>query len=188
MSQQELLRKLAAFLEGNAIPYMVTGSIASSLHGEPRSTHDIDIVVQIKKDDVPRLLAAFAAPRYYLDKIDAEQAIDERTMFNLIDSSEGDKVDFWLLTDEPFDLSRFGRRKVEEIFGARLSVSSPEDTIIAKLRWAGLSGGSEKQFGDALHVYEVQHHNLDLAYLERWVIDLELTELWERLRGEAQVL
>jgi hypothetical protein len=188
MSQQELLKNLAACLEVSGIPYMMTGSIVSSLHGEPRSTHDIDVVVQIKKADVAKLIAAFPAPRYYLDKIDAEEAIDERTMFNLIDSSEGDKVDFWLLTDEPFDRSRFGRKTVEEVFGTRLYVSSPEDTIIAKLRWAKLSGGSEKQFGDALHVYEVQHHNLDLSYLEKWAINLGVSELWERLKSEAQVL
>jgi hypothetical protein len=188
MSQQELLTKLAACLEVSGIPYMMTGSIASSLHGEPRSTHDIDVIVQIKKTDVTKLIAAFPAPRYYLDKIDAEQAINERTMFNLIDSSEGDKVDFWLLTDEPFDRSRFGRKKVEEVFGTRLYVSSPEDTIVAKLRWARLSGGSEKQFGDALHVYEVQHQDLDLSYLEKWAVNLGLSELWERLKSEAQVL
>ena len=188
MSQQELLKKLAACLESNSIPSMMTGSIASSVHGEPRSTHDIDDLVQINKTDITKLRAAFPAPRYYMDQVDAEQAIDERTMFNLIDSLEGDTVDFWLLTDEPFDRSRFARRKAEEIFGTRLSVSSSEDTIITKLRWAILSGGSEKQFGDALHVYEVQHQSLDFGYLEQWVAALELSDLWERLQGEAQAL
>ena len=182
------MKKLAACLERTEIPYMITGSIASSLHGEPRSTHDIDVIVQIKKKDVTKLRSNFPGPRYYMDALDAEQAIDEGTMFNLIDSLEGDKVDFWLLTDEPFDRSRFVRRKAEEVFGTRLFVSSPEDTIIAKLRWARLSGGSEKQFGDALHVYEVQHQGLDFPYLEQWVTDLGLSDLWERLKGEAQVL
>ncbi len=87
------MEKLAVCLENNGIPYMMTGSIASSLHGEPRSTHDIDVLVQIKKTDITKLRAAFPAPRYYMDQVDAEQAIDERTMFNLIDSLEGDKVD-----------------------------------------------------------------------------------------------
>ena len=62
----------------------------------------------------------------------------------------------------------------------------PEDTILMKLRWANLSGGSEKQFTDALRVYEVQFGNLDLNYIESWTERLQVKELWERLQQEAQ--
>lgn len=86
-------------------------------------------------------------------------------MFNLIDVKSGDKADFWILTDEPFDRSRFARKYEENVLGMTLKVSSPEDTILAKLRWAALSGGSEKQFIDALRVYEVQSGKLDMEYL-----------------------
>ena len=87
-------------------------------------------------------------------------------MFNLLDTTEGDKVDFWILTNEPFDQSRFSRKQSEKIFGLPMNISSPEDTIVMKLHWANLSGGSEKQFTDALRVYEVQYGNLDLNYIE----------------------
>ena len=70
-------------------------------------------------------------------------AINRQGMFNLIDVTSGDKVDFWMLTNEPFDRSRFARKYAEEVWGMRITVSSPEDTILAKLRWAKLSGGSE---------------------------------------------
>ena len=66
----------------------------------------------------------------------------------------GDKVDFWLLTTDAFDQTRFARRTVEDFEGIPLQVSRPEDTILMKLNWAQLSGGSEKQFVDALRVYE----------------------------------
>lgn len=82
-------------------------------------------------------------------------------MFNLINLKEGDKVDFWILTDDPFDKSRFSRRITEEFMGIKLLVSTPEDTILAKLKWAKESGGSEKQFIDALRVYEVQYGKID---------------------------
>jgi hypothetical protein len=108
-------------------------------------------------------------------------------MFNLIDVNGGDKVDFWILTEELFDQSRFARKYSEEILGTRMYVSSPEDTILAKLRWAKLSGGSEKQFTDALRVYEVQHGKLDIAYLNDWVKKLNLESLWKRLQDEAEV-
>jgi hypothetical protein len=68
-----------------------------------------------------------------------------------------------------------------------MQVSSPEDTILAKLRWAKLSGGSEKQCTDALRVYEVQFGKLDLEYLERWVKKLDVESLWERLKEEAEI-
>ncbi len=107
-------------------------------------------------------------------------------MFNLLDTTEGDKVDFWILTNEPFDQSRFGRKYEENMLGVPMKISSPEDTILMKLRWAKLSGGSEKQFTDALRVYEVQYANLDLDYLEIWAQTLQIIEFWERLKQEAQ--
>jgi len=72
--------------------------------------------------------------------------------------------------------------------GFDLIVSRPEDTILAKLRWAKLSGGSEKQFIDALRVYEVQYHLLGQDYLKDWIHRLGLMELWERLQKEAVII
>jgi hypothetical protein len=67
-----------------------------------------------------------------------------------------------------------------------MKISTPENTILSKLRWANLSGGSEKQFTDAVRVYEVQHGKLDLDYLKNWVNQLQLNELWNGLITEAR--
>ena len=72
--------------------------------------------------------------------------------------------------------------------GEKLMVSSPEDTILVKLKWTKLSGGSEKQFTDALRVYEIQYPNLNMNYLGRWVNELQVVDLWKRLKTEAEVL
>ena len=109
-------------------------------------------------------------------------------MFNLLEAEHGGKVDFWILTEEPFDRSRFSRRNIEEINELKIQVSSAEDTILAKLNWAELSGGSEKQFGDALRVYEVQYQEFDYDYLESWVKKLNLEKIWKRLKKEAEVI
>ncbi|HEX8276694.1 MAG TPA: hypothetical protein VF615_28905 [Longimicrobiaceae bacterium] len=186
MSQQELLRRVVASLERAGIDYMVTGSVVSSLQGEPRSTHDIDFVVAVDQARVPSIVSAFPPPRFYLDEQAARQAVRSRGMFNLIDTQSGDKVDFWLLTDEPFDRSRFARRYQQEVFGIRLALSTPEDTILQKLKWAKLSGGSEKAFVDALRVFEVQAGILDPEYLESWVGRLGVGDLWKQLRSEAE--
>jgi hypothetical protein len=185
MSQQELLKRVIDTLDQVKIEYMLTGSIVSSLQGEPRATHDIDIVVAVQEPEALELLKAFPAPDFYWDRNSVLDAINRRGMFNLIDSEGGGKVDFWILTNEPFDRSRFSRKYTEEFMEIKMNVSTPEDTILAKLRWAKLSGGIERHFTDALRVYEVQFGQLDTHYLEHWADKLLVEELWARLKVEA---
>jgi len=186
MSQQELLKKVIQTLDQAGIQYMITGSVVSSLQGQPRSTHDIDIVIAIQKSKAHELITMFPSPDFYLEEHSILDAISMQGMFNLIDLRTADKVDFWILTNEAFDQSRFSRRYSEDVMGMKIQVSSPEDTILAKLRWAKLSGGSEKQFTDALRVYEVQYEKLDIDYLEHWAEKLDVNSLWKRLTDEAE--
>lgn len=188
MSQSELLKKVTRVLDDAHVPYMLTGSHASSLQGEVRFTHDIDLVVKLHPAGIKLLLLAFPSPEYYLDSYSIASAVASKTQFNLLVPATGDKVDFWMLTDDPFNQSRFGRRYVEMIDGHKIYVSRPEDTIVMKLRWADMCGGSEKQFRDAKGVYELQFATLDLAYIEHWIGALNLQEYWERLKREAEPL
>lgn len=187
MSQQELVRRVIGVLQDAGIEYMITGSWASSMYGEPRATHDIDVVVSLSSADVPNLIRSFEPPDFYLSEVAVVVAIQNKSMFNLISVRDGEKVDFWLLTEDPFNQSSFARKRVEDFDGFPLQVSTPEDTILAKLRWAQLSGGSEKQFRDVLRVYEVQHVQLDVDYLNHWVNQLGVESLWERVQSEAKV-
>lgn len=186
MSQSELLKAIVAELDAAGIDYLLTGSLASSLQGEPRSTHDIDLVVSMDAPGADRIVKVFHAPDYYLSASAVHEAVRDRRMFNLLALREGDKVDFWLLTEEPFDHSRFARRVRMDWEGTPVWVSSPEDTILAKLHWAEMSGGSEKQFGDALSIYEVQRRSLDLAYIAEWADKLGVTDIWTRLQDAAE--
>lgn len=183
----ELLRHVVEVLDGAGIEYMVTGSVASSLQGEPRATHDLDVVAAVQPRDVSALLRAFPPPVFYLDEGAIREAMQVGGMFNAINVAQGDKIDFWLLTDDPFDRSRFSRRIQENVFGVALNVSSPEDTILAKLRWSRLSGGSARAYTDALRVYEVQAHLLDRAYLGDWASRLGVADLWQRVQEEAEL-
>ena len=188
LQPERLIRRVIQTLEDLGIEYMVTGSVASSLQGEPRSTHDIDLVVVLQRSTIQKLIDAFPLPNFYVSEASILDAIDTGGMFNIIDTNEGDKIDFWMLTDEPFDQSRFSRKYTEDIMGFSLQVSSPEDTILAKLKWAQLSGGSEKQFADALRVYEVQYGKLDLDYLADWAKALNVESALKRLQDTAQLL
>lgn len=186
MLQPKLLKKVLDLLDENHIEYMVTGSIVSSIQGEPRTTHDIDLLVNITPSEIPSLVNAFNPPDYYITESAIEDAIRHKSMFNLLDTIDGDKIDFWILTDDPFDQSRFSRKYEENILGLSMKISTPEDTILMKLHWANLSGGSEKQFNDALRVYEVQFGKLDFNYIDSWLQQLQVKELWERLKRDAQ--
>ena len=188
MSQQELLKLVMQVLNKAGIEYMFTGSLVSSLQGEPRSTHDIDVVVSIERSAVKKLVSAFPPPDYYLSEEAVYSALDDHGMFNLIEVDTGDKVDFWILTDQPFDVSRFARRYSEHVIGMDIYVSSFEDTILMKLSWAEQSGGSEKHFIDALRVYEVQYERLDMGYMEEWAKRLKVEKLFERVKEEAEIL
>ena len=185
MSQQELLKTVSAVLDGIGRPWFLTGSMASSLQGEPRATHDSDLVVWLTASDVTSLCDAFPWPRFLLEREAASQAVLHRSMVSLLELETGLKVDFWIVPDEPFDRSRMERRQRVRVADFDLWVSSPEDTLVAKLRWAALAGGSEKQFRDALRIYEVQGSALDQGYLDRWAEALGLMEAMARIRREA---
>jgi len=188
VSQQALLEKVTRALDGAGIPYMVTGSLVSSLQGEPRATHDIDLVIDVRPDDVARLVDAVRAPNVYLDGEAAMDAVRAARVFNLVQTTTGDKVDFWPLTGDAFDRERFARRQTVEALGLRLWVSAPEDTILMKLRWARQAGGSEKQFVDALRVYEVQAGGLDAQYLHDWAARLGVADLLAEVVRQAEPL
>lgn len=139
MTQVDLLRHVVGTLEEAQIEYMITGSIASSLQGEPRATHDLDVAVAIQETDVGAVLGAFPVPRFYLDEEAIRNAIRNQEMFKVIDITEGDKVDFWMLTHEPFGHSWFARRVREAGGGDRLCGVEPRghDTGEAALVTAG---------------------------------------------------
>lgn len=186
MSQPELLTHVAGVLRSLGVEFMLTGSHASSLQGVARATHDIDLVVNVRSEHVEPLIQAFPTDRFYLSESAVREAIRLQRMFNLLEARTGEKVDFWVLTDAPFDQSRFTRRRPIDLGGQMLDVSTPEDTILMKLLWAKQCGGSEKQFHDVLQVYELQAERLDATYLRAWVKTLGVDELWQRVLNEAE--
>jgi hypothetical protein len=183
VSQQALLARIVHALDGAGVPYMLTGSLASSLQGVPRASHDVDLVIDALPVHARLIVAALAEPRLYVDEQAVADAVRRRSMFNVIDSSTGDKADFWLLKAEPYDRERFGRRIRVQALGLELAVSAPEDTILMKLRWAALGGGGQKHLEDALGVYEFQRGSLDESYLDEWAMVLDVTGALTTIRA-----
>lgn len=187
MSQEELFKTIVEILNNLNIPYMLTGSNASNFYGEPRSTHDIDFVVVMIFDDLQKLEKSFDKQRYYLEEEDIKSAITDKSTFNLIDSYTGLKIDFWILKDDIYHKTCFNRRVKQNILGITTYIATAEDVILTKLNWCKLCGESERQFKDAMGVYEIQKENLDMDYIYKWVEYLAIKDLFERIIKEAEI-
>jgi len=184
VSVQIVFEKLRSALEAVDIPYFVTGSFASSAHGIPRSTNDIDIVIAPSREQLRLLLQHLSDSEFATDLEDVFDAFERQSLFNIVDYSTLWKIDFIFKQHTPFDASRFNRRGIIEIAGVLLYTASPEDILLAKLRWAKL-GESERQMNDAVGIIQVQRENLDVEYVSRWVVALELDEQWATAQERA---
>jgi len=160
---------------------MVTGSFASTFHGHPRATQDIDIVVDPAHDALLRFLASLPPERVYVDNASALEAFKHRDMFNVIDLETGWKVDVIFRKNRAFSRAEFERRQAVEWLGVPLFVAAAEDVILSKLEWAKLCGGSERQMRDVSGVLEMRRAQLDHAYIESWLDVLGIRPLWEQV-------
>lgn len=173
------LRRLGAAFEAADVPFMIAGSLASTAHGLPRTTQDVDIVIDPPGERQFRaLLAAFPPETFYLDRETAQDAFQRRSMFNVIDHRSGWKADLIFRKNRRFSRQEFARRISMPLLGVPVFVASPEDTIIAKLEWSARSCGSERQRRDVAGIVATLGAALDEEYVTRWVDELGLAEEW----------
>ncbi len=182
MSLAALIAATTAQLERVGVPYMITGSVASSYHGEPRATRDLDIVIDPDPGGIVRLVAELEAAGLYVDIDAALAALKSRTQFSAIDSTTGWKIDFLICKDRPFSREELARRARAALLGTPAWIATREDTIIAKLEWA-VASGSDRQLHDVAAMLDVGRDSLDLAYIDHWVADLALSAAWRRARA-----
>ena len=178
MSLTELLRRLSVTLDAAGVPYMLTGSLASTLYGEPRSTIDVDVVVVLNSSSLAALLTALPEDRYYVSADAARDAVRRQGQFNVIDLESGWKVDLILRKRRPFSETEFQRRVTRDVLGVSLTVCTVEDSILSKLEWARLGGGSERQLRDVSAMVALRRSELDLEYITHWAEVLEVGSLW----------
>jgi hypothetical protein len=184
VSVGELFVRIRAALQAADVPHMLTGSFASSLHGAPRATQDIDIVIAPTRDQLLALLSLFPDDAFYVSRDAALDALARHEQFNVIDLATGWKIDFIFRKPREFSREEFERRRPVELSGVELDVASAEDVLIAKLEWAKL-GASARQIDDAAGIIRLQGGSLDRAYVERWVRALGLHEQWQAAQVRA---
>lgn len=183
MTQEEFLLEMAQRVELAGIPFMVVGSHSSAFYSQPRTTNDVDIVIDPTSEQVDRFIDALG-DEYYVSREAAHEALRNRSVFNVIDLQNGWKVDLIVRKNRPYSIEEFGRRQLHSRQGRSLPIASPEDVILTKLEWDRITP-SERQVRDALNVAVVQGDRLDRAYLRRWAKVLGVERKLEEVLGES---
>jgi hypothetical protein len=174
----ELLSFLAAALERLGLRYIVTGSTAIIVYGEPRFTNDIDVVVDLPLEKVAAFCEAFPPEQFYLSLAAVTEAVQSRHQFNILYPSTAANVDVIVASDSEFDRSRLARARSLIVLPDRdVFFASPEDVILKKMVYYQI-GGSDKHLGDIASVLRVQGIHLDRDYIELWSSRMGVLEIW----------
>jgi hypothetical protein len=183
-----LAQTLHSIFESAGMMYYVSGGVASSIHGEARSTRDLDLVIQIPQDEMEALVISLQSSGFYCPEgaVEEVKQLRSRTL-NVTHIETIANADLYLIEPSPFSRSQMARRKLLPINGqAGFWLISPEDLILQKLLWRRDSQ-SEKQWRDVLGVLKVQPLELDYGYLLQWAENLEILEAFNQALLEAGV-
>ncbi len=176
---------VAAILDRLGLPYVAVGSLASSFHGVPRSTNDVDFLVALTPASAGAL-ADVLSPSYYASReaVQEAAAASRGASFNAIHVATAVKVDVFVAGDDPFEAERLRRRQLITIGGAALCMDTAEHTVLRKLEWFQRGGEvSERQWSDVIGIIRAQGKRLDRDYLRGWAARLGVAELLERALG-----
>lgn len=166
------------------LSYMVTGSVAGMLYGEPRITHDVDIVVALAPNDVQRFAAAFPIDEFYCPpgEVLLEEVLrPQRGHFNLIHHESGFKADIYVANRDPLHLWALPERRSVDLEGGQVWLAPPEYVIVRKLEFFR-EGGSEKHLRDIAAILRVSGALVRTEVVEEWTARLGLAAEWQRAR------
>ncbi len=179
LQPHELLQIIATFFESQGIQYLVVGSVASMRYGEPRFTNDVDILADVRLEQIASLCASFPAPEYYVSEQAACDAVDRKSQFNIIHLASGLKVDVIIPPGTEFSRSEMSRgRRLTSGGEFSATFASPEDVLLNKLRFYQI-GESDKHLRDIAGMVKVLGDKLDRDYIETWCEKLGLKAEWK---------
>lgn len=182
MDFQNLVLKVARILDVLKIPYAITGGYAVSVWGKPRSTFDVDVIIEFPRSKIHVLAEALRKilELSYVDENVMTNAVERRGEFNFIHTESGIKVDFFVLKNDVFSRLKLQRRTAKLIEGKKIYFLSPEDLILSKLLWRKETE-SELQLRDVESIVKFQK-KLDWQYLQKWAKIHTTTKILTTLR------
>jgi hypothetical protein len=186
MPEADLIDLFAEPLNRLGVRYMISGSVAAMLYGEPRVTHDIDLIVFLRPDQATQLPAVFPGDQFYLPPLDiilGEMRRESRGHFNLIHISSGLKADFYMANRDELHAWAFRNAKEYSLEGKRFTLAPPEYVILWKLEFFR-EGGSEKHLRDIRSMRAISGNKLDEQALNDWLQRRNLETEWRRVIGE----
>jgi len=172
-------------LEQAGVPYMVTGSVASMIYGEPRLTLDVDLVIEIDEPHIDALCGAFPLEEFYCppaDVIRLESRRPRRGHFNIIQHSTGLRADVYTVGRDPLHHWAMSQRRSLAVEGNSLHVAPPEYVILRKLEYYR-EGQSQKHIDDIRGMLSHSSDEIDFAFVEQKVSDMDLHHEWSLARG-----
>lgn len=185
MGQRDILLLISKLLADLKIPYLLTGSFASSYYGFPRATHDIDFVMEIEIENYPKMKNAFGKLEkdFLIDLIEMQESIKKHFQFSILHVESQIKVDFWPMKKNEFNTSRLKRKREEIIFNHKVWMISPEDLILTKLLLCK-EIRSERHLRDCIGIIKVQAGILDRKFLAFWAKKLGVNDLYKEISAK----
>ena len=176
-------KKITNILKKTDKPFAFTGGLAATTYGDPRTTNDVDLIIEINpwEIDFVNTLANLLGDDFYFSIEGCREAIEEQTMFQAIDKETMFKIDFHLSDIVPGSLERRCERKI--MTGQIVPMVAPEDSILSKLVWIKLGSGRSRK--DVVAMLRVQEH-LDNDYLEATAAQLDVKPILDELRQIAE--
>ena len=186
MDQSDLLNFAITKLDQLNVRYAIVGSFASSIWGESRLTQDIDMVVDLKPQQVASICSAFPDPEFYVSRVAADEAVARSGQFNVINPSSGNKIDFMVAGHTTWAVAQLKRSKQVALFPNRSAqVATPEDVILGKLIYYR-EGGSEKHLRDIAGILKFSGNMIDRAYVNEFARQLGVADMWEALLNSVE--
>ena len=187
MPDPDLIGLFAHPLGVLGVRYMISGSVAAMLFGEPRMTLDIDLVVFLTAEDIPRLPTVFPAPAFYLpppEVITIESKREHRGHFNVIHTASGLKADFYLASRDKLHHWAIARARPVAVGSMTVTVAPPEYVVLRKLEYYR-EGGSEKHLRDIRSMLALSGNLLDRPALDSWIQRLGLEAQWSTVTDDG---
>ncbi len=186
-----IAQKISEVLDRLEIEYFIGGSFASTIHGLPRATRDVDFIADIKAEHVDSFVAALET-EFYLDAQTIRSAITHQRSFNVIHLDTMFKADVFVLAASKWANNQLRRRELKPISSEGVShvvwTCTAEDIILQKLLWFEKGGKvSRQQWDDILGVLKVNSSSLDFDYLRLWSAELGIASLLQEALTEAGI-